>query len=272
MRKKKNPFQGKKVGLVLSGGGSHGFAQLGALEILESYGIKPSVIVGCSVGALVGMCLAAGKSSSQIKRYVSEKSPYKLFLHPSFSFNGILKGDYLVSYLLEKSKVRRFSDLKIPLIFNATNINNGKEKIFTSGLLKRGLEATSAFPGVFAPVKIKNRYYTDGGIMGPVPTHLLPADLDLVIVIDVSLVLTKITRRSTPFHILENTVLFMQRSLVEKELALKRKELPLLLIRPRTHSIGFFSLRKSDIQKLYRLGKSAARRSLRVFLKKYTLS
>jgi len=255
---KKNPFEGKKVGLVLGGGGTHGFAHLGALEVLESYGIVPSKIAGCSVGALIGVALASGKT---VKDISNNFVPMKATSLLSFAFrkSGLLKPESVVQTVLDFIGKKFFRDLTIPLVINATDINAGKEKFFRKGPLLHPLSASIAVPGVFSPVKLDGRLYLDGGVMNTLPLDAL-VDMDVIIAIDISYFHATITERSSSLQILKNTIALMQRSKLDDtidDLRLQGKEL--IIIRPVLNQIMPYDLRKKKRLALIKQGKNEAK-------------
>jgi len=255
-----------KVGLLLSGGGSHGFAHIGVMKVLNKYGIKPSAIVACSVGSLMGMFFAAGKTPADVENFFFKKHPYTYF-DPVISKSGILKGEKLVSLALKYLKVNLFKDLKIPFIVNAMNVNTGEEKVFSSGFLSTAINASMAFPGIFIPRKIGRKIYVDGGVFTPVPVHLMP-EVDTVIIVDVSRVHTNISESSSAINVLEQSVLLMQRRLVEYDIKEHIGNRRIILIKPPVQKYGFFEMRKSAMEKMLKMGEKAATKVIKRELKK----
>ena len=201
-------FAGKKLGLVLSGGGSRGFGHLGMLHYLEEQGISPAYIAASSAGALVGVCLAAGKTAKETGEYFLKHN----LIRKSFTLStkGILDSYKVVRQVLSFAGVQNFSDLKIPLAVNAMNINTGKEKIFASGKLLPALRATISLPLVCFPVQVGKQWYVDGSVLDVVPTHLLPP-VDAAVAVDVSLPAGKIDKNANQLGVVTNMVIFSQR-------------------------------------------------------------
>ena len=201
-------FAGKKLGLVLSGGGSRGFGHLGMLHYLEEQGISPCCIAASSAGALVGVCLAAGKSAKETGEYFLKHN----LIRKSFTLStkGILDTYKIVRQVLSFAGVKMFSELKIPLAVNAMDINTGKEKTFSSGKLLPALRATIALPLVCFPVQVGKQWYVDGSVMDVVPTHLLPP-VDVAVAVDVSLPPGKVDRNANQLGVVTNMIIFSQR-------------------------------------------------------------
>lgn len=258
-----------KVGLLLSGGGSHGFAHIGVLKAMKNLGIAPDYLVGCSIGSLMGVFYAAGKTPKEIEFFFFKKHPYAYF-DPVINKSGILKGEKIVSLSLEFLKVKKFSDLKIPVFINSMNVNTGEEKIFKSGSLATALTASMAFPGVFVPKKINGKLFVDGGVFSPVPVHLMPK-VDTLIIVDVSRVHNNITDSSSAINVLEQSVLLMQRRLVEYDIKEYVKDTKLILIKPPVQKYGFFEVRKTSMEKMLKLGFKTAKKILKSELKNNTI-
>ncbi len=261
----KNPFARKTVGLVLSGGGTHGYAHIGVLEVLESHGIVPNLVVGSSVGSLVGSCVAAGKSSKEIFDYFIPLNTQSL-LSFSFKQSGLLKSETTVKYVLDFIGKKTFRDLDIPLIVNAANINTGKEKLFRKGSLEIALAASVAVPGVFAPVAIKNNFFVDGSLSNNLPLDTVK-DMDVIIAVDISYFNSKITTRSTSLSILKNSIAIMQRKIIDDTLKnFNFKKKTLVFIRPVLDDISIYDIRKKTRLDLFRRGRLEARKVLRKVL------
>ncbi|HEY9703860.1 MAG TPA: patatin-like phospholipase family protein, partial [Allocoleopsis sp.] len=129
-----------KIGLVLSGGGARGFAQIGALKILRENNIEINSIAGSSIGALIGACYAHNQNPKEIADlFIKIKGKRDVYDY-SFSAKGLIKGEKLQKYITEyfttnPKEIFKFEDLKIPLAINATDIATQKELIFDKGEL-----------------------------------------------------------------------------------------------------------------------------------------
>jgi len=174
----------QKIGLVLSGGGTNGFAHIGALKVLDSLNIKFRAIAGCSIGSIIGACYAAGKTPLDIEEFVTKRKLHH-FLNFSISRLGISKTDKLKKSLEKFMSVKSFEELKIPLFINATNLSTGKEVVFSSGELFRAIRASIAVPGIFAPLIIHEDYYVDGGVLDNAPFSILPKKIKKYVIINV---------------------------------------------------------------------------------------
>lgn len=160
-------------GLVLSGGGVRGAAHAGVIKALEEHGIVPEAVAGASIGAIVGSMYAGGYSWSDILD-LFEQNPvmfkWSLIGHPK---PGFIDTDQFIRLFERYFPDDRFEMLKKPLYISATDIENGRSRIFSSGPLIRPILASAAYPIVFTPVQIDGVLYADGGIMNNFPAEPL---------------------------------------------------------------------------------------------------
>ena len=150
------------IGLVLSGGGMRGIAHVGAIKALEEFGIFPTHIAGSSAGAIVGALYAYGYDSNAILDFFKSVQLFDITKY-ALGKPGFIDAEKFYPVFKNLIKTDNFSALQRQLSVTATNILNGNLTIFTSGELIKPVLASAAFPGVFAPVKIKKSYYIDGG-------------------------------------------------------------------------------------------------------------
>jgi NTE family protein len=192
-----------RVGLALGGGGAKGLAHILMLESLDELGIRPVLITGTSIGAIIGSLYAAALSGEEIRALIEqffvdrEEAANSLFaipkslrwldfIDPALSGGGLLDSSDFIEYLGEVLPVRRFRELDIPLRIVAAELLTGKQVVIDSGELLPALQASMAVPGVFPPVALNGRLLVDGGVANPLPYDLLEAHTDIVIAIDVS--------------------------------------------------------------------------------------
>ncbi len=162
------------LGLALGGGGMKGLAHVGALSVLERAGLRPDVIAGCSIGAIIGALYAAGFDAGALARLLREQSLLKLFTF-RLDGQGLLSVSALRTFLKEHLGDRRFEDLAIPLRLNATDLETGEEVVLHRGPVVEAVLASSAIPGLFAPVSLGGRRLVDGGLSNNLPVSLLSA-------------------------------------------------------------------------------------------------
>lgn len=190
------PPHPKRVGLVLGGGAARGIAHVGALEALEEHGVYPDVIVGASVGALVGGLYAAGASAARLKAIVADISWLDLvsLKLPSLNLTDLAKS--LPLGLLELDKMIgwidsligegiRFEQLNTPFTAVATDLVSGEVVAMNRGLLAPAIRASCAVPGVFTPYRRNGRLLVDGVVANNLPVSVArEMGADYVIAVD----------------------------------------------------------------------------------------
>ena len=158
------------IGLALGGGAARGFAHIGVMRTLLARGIVPDVIVGTSIGAVVGGCYAAKELDTleTWSRGLTVRSILS-YLDINLSGSGLIRGNHLASRLEASLHEKRIDDLAIRFAAIATEFNTGHEIWLTRGRLAEALRASYALPGIFPPVRIGGRWLVDGALVNPVP-------------------------------------------------------------------------------------------------------
>jgi NTE family protein len=158
------------IGLALGGGAARGFAHIGVLRTLIANGIVPDVIVGTSIGAVVGGVYAAGQLDSfeDWGRKLTSRGMLR-YLDVSLSGAGLIGGKPLAHQLGAALDEARIETLPIRFAAIATEFSTGHEIWLTHGRLVDALRASYALPGIFPPVKIGGRWLVDGALVNPVP-------------------------------------------------------------------------------------------------------
>lgn len=170
-----------KIGIVLSGGGIRGIAHLGVLQALKTtLGIKFCKITGTSAGSIIGALFAEGHNPHDILKVFLKIRLFK-YLRPAFGVSGLLSMERVAGLLMEYIPHNSFEGLKIPLVITATNFSKGTLEYFSKGKLILPIKASSALPGIFAPVMIGTDMYVDGGVKNNFPVEPLLNDCDFII-------------------------------------------------------------------------------------------
>jgi len=180
------PPKPAKIAVVLGAGSSKGFAHIGVLKILESNKIPIHMIVGTSVGSVVGGLYAYGLDAFQLQKFSFsiEKADIVDLIIPE---NGFIKGEKLEDLVNKTLKNTPIEKLKTPFYAVATEIQSGQEVAFGSGNTGMAVRASCSIPGVFRPVKIGDRMYVDGGVVSPVAVDVARRfGADVVIAVDIS--------------------------------------------------------------------------------------
>ena len=165
-----------RIGLVLGAGVARGWAHIGALRELTDLGIVPDVIVGASIGAVVGGCFAAGRLDGleDFARSLTRRSVFNL-VDVSFRGGGLMGGDRLRARLEAAMGQQRIENLPTRFVAVATEMRTGHEVWLKNGLIVDAMRASYALPGIFEPVKIGGRWLYDGAIINPVPVNVARA-------------------------------------------------------------------------------------------------
>ncbi len=168
------------LGLVLSGGGARGIAHIGALQVFKEHDIAPDILAGTSSGALVAALHATGMEPLEILDFVRETEIFSLRKYAR-NKPGFVDTEKFYDQFLSSFKVDDFGALNTPILVTATNLLTGEPAVFSKGELIRPLLASAAFPGVFAPVKIGDSYFVDGGVLNNFPVDLITGRCNKII-------------------------------------------------------------------------------------------
>lgn len=191
------------LGLALGSGGASGLAHIPMLEVLDELRIRPKVIAGCSIGAVIGAMYASGLSGKELRSIVTGLfSPDRNILQtlfvgrnglrlldlvqPNVNDAGLLDSQGFMNFLQEQIRFTHFEELPIPLKIVAVDYWKRKQAVFESGPIIPAVQASMAVPGIFAPVMLDDRLLVDGSVMNPLPYDLLEGECDQVLAIDVS--------------------------------------------------------------------------------------
>ncbi len=167
---------GLKIGLALGGGAARGWAHIGVLKALNAAGIKPDIIAGTSIGAVVGGCHAAGHLDS-LEGFARELTPRRIFGYLDFNLagNGLIGGQRLCDRLDKHLGDKRIEDLETRFTAVATEVGTGHEHWLSNGKLVEAVRASYALPGIFKPVRINGRWLFDGALVNPIPVSVCRA-------------------------------------------------------------------------------------------------
>ncbi len=188
------PVQGPppkpRIALVLGGGAARGFAHVGVIRALEQEKIPIDMVVGTSVGGLIGAIYAADANSFNL-----EWTAFQLEKEDLFDFGimnavvgmGFAKGDKLEAWVKNHIKIALIENMKIPFAAVATDLNWGQEVVLDKGSVARAIRASAAIPGVFQPVLHQGKILVDGGVTDNIPISVAKAKgADIVIAVDIS--------------------------------------------------------------------------------------
>ena len=176
------------IGLALGSGAARGFAHIGIVRTLVAHGIVPDVVVGTSIGAVVGGCYAAGQLD-RLEEWARGLQPRNIFSYLDIRLNGsgLIGGDKLAAQLQAAIGDTMIDELPLKFATVATEARSGHEIWLTRGRMVDAMRASYALPGIFAPVSIGDRWLFDGALVNPVPVSAARAlGAEIVIAANVS--------------------------------------------------------------------------------------
>jgi NTE family protein len=179
-----------RIGLVLGGGAARGFAHIGVIRVLEQERIPVDLVVGTSVGSLIGAIYASERDSFEL-----EWTAFQLERDDLFDFRlvnavvgmGYAKGDKLEAFVRAKVKAENIEQLRVRFAAVATDLNWGERVVLDRGSIARAVRASSAIPGIFEPVAHAGKILVDGGVVDNIPIDVArEKGADVVIAVDIS--------------------------------------------------------------------------------------
>lgn len=176
-----------RLGLALGSGSARGWAHIGAIRALEERGIKPDLVCGTSIGALVGAAYASGQLD-QLEKWVTGLAWTTVVRLMDLTWRGgLIRGNRLFTLFRTIFQDHEIDELPIPYGAIATELYSGRELWLRHGKLLDAVRASCAMPGLFTPVLRDNVVLVDGGLVNPVPVSMCRAlGADLVIAVDLS--------------------------------------------------------------------------------------
>jgi NTE family protein len=158
------------IGLALGGGAARGFAHIGIIRTLIAHGIVPNVVVGTSIGAVVGGAYAAGHLDT-LEEWARSLQPRNIlgYLDIRLNGSGLIGGAKLAAQLEGAMGATLIEDLPTKFASVATEVRTGHEIWLTHGRIVDAMRASYALPGIFSPVMVGDRWLVDGALVNPVP-------------------------------------------------------------------------------------------------------
>ena len=242
-----NEYHRPKVALVLGGGGAKGASTVGVLKYVEQSEVPIDMIVGTSIGSIVGGLYSLGYRSEQLDSLFRNQSWLKLF-------EGSLMGDSIVRTLRDMTGgvVADFDSLPIPFRCVAVDVKKVREVVLSEGDLAQAMRASMAIPVVFKPVTIGDMQLVDGGVLNNLPVDVA-RDMGADYVIAVDLTVNK------------NTDLSGLMSLLRVDLKKYRKNSADVdvYINPKLKGYGAQDFTPAKIAKMITLGEKAGKSALK---------
>ncbi len=173
------------VALVLGGGGLRGFAHLGVLRALDEAGIRPDIVVGTSVGALIGAAYASGMNAAQLTE-TALGTRISSLIDLTLSSSGLMRGNRLASWIDTLTEGAPIETFPVRFAAVATDLQSGEPVLLDSGPAGAAIQASAAVPGANVPVAYNKGHLVDGGISSLVPVRSARAmGADFVIAVDI---------------------------------------------------------------------------------------
>jgi NTE family protein len=165
-----------RIGIALGSGSARGWSHIGVLKALAERGIKPGIVAGSSIGALVGAAYA-NNQQDELERWVYSLSWKDIvgFLDLSVVGGGLIQGEKLLDFARLYMEGTSIETLPVSFGAVATELDTGREVWLRNGSLLEAIRASISLPGLFAPVKLNDRWLVDGGLVDPVPVSLCRA-------------------------------------------------------------------------------------------------
>lgn len=199
-REKVYTGDGPRIGVALGGGSARGLTHIPYIEAMDELGLKPAVIAGTSIGALIGAGWANGMSGAELREHsfsvlgTLRIIAARLWGAQIRNLGGILQNGFtvqldamrVVEAFLPEIFPDDFKELKIPLYVVATDYQSWHQAVFGEGLLRPAIAGSIAIPSFFKAVSFANHLLVDGGVVNPLPLDQAAADTDILIGIDVN--------------------------------------------------------------------------------------
>lgn len=164
----------RKLALILGGGSAKGYAHIGVLKALEEWGVEPDLVVGTSMGALVGGFYCAGFTPKEMEEIACEmdlKKMAKIF-NFTLSSQGLIRLDGVEEFLRTYLGYVKIQALRKKFIATAVDVTNNEALYFDRGDLVRAILMSISIPFVFVPIT-QDRIVVDGGVLDNVPVRVL---------------------------------------------------------------------------------------------------
>jgi NTE family protein len=179
-----------KIALVLGGGGARGISYIGVLRVLQEERIPIDLVIGTSIGSIVGAFYCAGVSVENLENLARDicwediSNFSYVSLISMFLSENLFSNERLEKFISENIGEINFNQLQTPLVCVATDLNTGERILLKEGSVGFAARASAAIPGVFKPVEYRQRYLVDGGLAENIPVNVAKIfDADIIIAV-----------------------------------------------------------------------------------------
>ena len=235
-----------KIILVLGGGGARGFAHVGVLKALREANIPIDMVVGTSMGALIGSLYCSGMKIEDIEKIAEDIKWADISnlgipsLITMVTSEKLLSTEKMEKYVNKLIGNKYFFQLNIPFACVATDIKTGEKIIFKEGPVAPAARASANIPGIFAPVEYRQRFLVDGGLVENIPVSVAKLfDPDIIITVAVSADITK-NAYSNIFYTLFQTIYIQGQQSDRNNLAMSD-----IVIAPQVSDVSAIELNKA---------------------------
>jgi NTE family protein len=165
-----------RIGLALGSGSARGWAHIGVIDALTEAGIEPDIVCGTSIGSLVGAAYVAGRLA-ELRQWAEAATWREVvgLLDLRLSGGGLINGKLVIAFLRRLGIMEAIESYAKPYTAVATDLVTGREIWLRSGPIDDAVRASIAFPGIFNPARIEDRWLVDGGLCNPVPVSVCRA-------------------------------------------------------------------------------------------------
>lgn len=266
---------GRKLSVVLGGGGMKGLAHIGALKVLYRWGLVPDELVGTSVGAYIAAMAAGGMPLAEIEEVALAIRQEDIL---DFNWLGLLtrrgrarslyRGKAIHDFFRRTLPVDRFDQLLVPLFVTSVDLESAREVVwgmpgFTEVPIHDCLVASCSIPGIYPPKKINRFHFVDGSLVDSLPVKVAvyrKADLIIAVYLEPKDMSARGVNRRGVAAILQQSQSILSRTLVAHNLKHFEKA-PIVLIQPQVQDFGLFDFENHAA--VIRAGELAAELSLR---------
>jgi len=175
-----------KIGLALGSGGARGWSHIGVIRALEERGIKPDVVAGTSMGALVGAAYVGGQLDA-LEDWARSITATRLatMVDVNLTSGGLVEAKQVTKFFNRLDMPRLIEDQAMPYMAIATDMRTGREIWLKEGPIIEAMRASISLPGIISPVHIDGRWLLDGGLTNPLPVSACRAmGADIVIAVN----------------------------------------------------------------------------------------
>lgn len=231
-----------RIGLALGGGGARGLAHILMLEVFDEMGLRPRIIAGTSIGAILGAAYASGYSAAQIREHTerilksrleilrqafsARQEPLQRFMNVFQLRSSLFNAQALLDLVMPPEIAADFADLEIPLRVIASDFHDQRQVVHTEGPLLQAIASSMALPGLFAPIEMNGRILLDGGLVNPLPFDVIADEVDITVAINVAGVGRYASGHTpTAFEAIVTSLQILQHSIVREKVAARKPDI-----------------------------------------------